>query len=256
MDSAHFVRGGRVRLWDTELSASAATIQAPLEIEAESGSASVTSWEGVDAGQVTLINVDMSQCRFADARHLDQIRMDGDCPFGTPPAGWRFSRREVIEEEREWRAAEDSRWGTAFVSLEEKRLVEIYRSLRKALEDQKNEPGAADFYYAEMDLRRLSSMRRSERWLLHMYWALPGYGLRASRALIAWAGVVAVTSGILVGLGMGAEPALRLVVGSVIFRDGDEDLSAAESWTVMAARLLGPVLLALAVLSVRSRIKR
>jgi DNA invertase Pin-like site-specific DNA recombinase len=31
---------------------------------------------------------------------------------------------------------------------------DIYRALRKAQEDKKNEPGAADFYYGEMEMRR------------------------------------------------------------------------------------------------------
>jgi uncharacterized protein YjbI with pentapeptide repeats len=34
------------------------------------------------------------------------------------------------------------------------RLAALYRSLRKAQEDSKNEPGAADFYYGEMEMRR------------------------------------------------------------------------------------------------------
>jgi hypothetical protein len=33
------------------------------------------------------------------------------------------------------------------------RLAVLYRALRKAQEDNKNEPGAADFYYGEMEMR-------------------------------------------------------------------------------------------------------
>jgi hypothetical protein len=36
------------------------------------------------------------------------------------------------------------------------RLAVLYRQLRKAQEDAKNEPGAADFYYGEMEMRRLA----------------------------------------------------------------------------------------------------
>ena len=36
------------------------------------------------------------------------------------------------------------------------RIAAIYRSLRKANEDAKNEPGAADFYYGAMEMRRHS----------------------------------------------------------------------------------------------------
>lgn len=62
----------------------------------------------------------------------------------------------------------------------------MYRQLRKAREDSKDEPGAADFYYGEMEMRRRQlRYRRAERWLLQAYWSLSGYGLRAARAL-AW----------------------------------------------------------------------
>jgi len=39
-------------------------------------------------------------------------------------------------------------------SLEPKDLAQIYRDFRKGREDEKNEPGAADFYYDEMEMRR------------------------------------------------------------------------------------------------------
>jgi hypothetical protein len=64
------------------------------------------------------------------------------------------------------------------------------------LEDVKNEPEAADFYYGEMEMRRLASRVRGddsdanhaapsviERVLLYGYWAVSGYGLRAWRAV-------------------------------------------------------------------------
>ncbi|MFJ3339318.1 pentapeptide repeat-containing protein [Streptomyces sp. NPDC086766] len=62
----------------------------------------------------------------------------------------------------------------------------VYRKLRKSFEDSGNEPDAADFYYGEMEMRRHDGERPpGERWLLTAYWALSGYGLRASRA-IGW----------------------------------------------------------------------
>jgi hypothetical protein len=33
-------------------------------------------------------------------------------------------------------------------------VAPLYRALRKAQEDAKDEPGAADFYYGEMEMRR------------------------------------------------------------------------------------------------------
>lgn len=62
-------------------------------------------------------------------------------------------------------------------------ITAVYRQLRKAFEDGKNEPGAADFYYGECEMRRHSgSTPKGERHLLRWYWLLSGYGLRASRA--------------------------------------------------------------------------
>src|SRR5262249_5695511 len=75
------------------------------------------------------------------------------------------------------------------------RLEVTYRQLRKALEDGKNEPGAADFYYGEMEMRRATAKegRHMDRWLLNAYWATSGYALRASRALACLSLVIAAT---------------------------------------------------------------
>jgi hypothetical protein len=59
----------------------------------------------------------------------------------------------------------------------------------KGREDSKDEPGAADFYYGEMEMRRHSTgtppSRRPIVSIIWLYWLVSGYGLRASRALIA-----------------------------------------------------------------------
>lgn len=108
-----------------------------------------------------------------------------------------------------------------------------YRALRKSYEDSRNEPGSADFYYGEMEMRRADpGSPRAERGLLTAYWALSGYGLRCPR------------------------PDLRVVVNSVIFRSSGQDRTTAGTYTEMASRLAEPVLLGLAVLAVRGRIKR
>jgi hypothetical protein len=68
-------------------------------------------------------------------------------------------------------------------------IAGVYRALRKGREDNKDEPGAADFYYGEMEMRRRAKRpgpaqraSRGERWLLTLYWLTRGYALRASRA--------------------------------------------------------------------------
>jgi hypothetical protein len=66
-----------------------------------------------------------------------------------------------------------------------------------------DEPGAADFYYGEMEMRRHSQgWSRAERWLLQAYWLLSGYGLRASRALGWLALAMFITVLMLMGYGL------------------------------------------------------
>jgi hypothetical protein len=66
------------------------------------------------------------------------------------------------------------------------------------LEDATDAPGAGDFYYGEMEMRRHAapdSRRRGARFsrdrgghlVLLRYWLLSGYALRASRAFVALA---------------------------------------------------------------------
>ncbi|WP_258177221.1 pentapeptide repeat-containing protein [Streptomyces solincola] len=158
---------------------------------------------GIDAAHLALYTFDLSVCRFAGAVHLDQLRVDGWCTFATAPAGrgsrfpWRWSRRNTLVEEHHWRVRTARRpalargWTTPLQDAPElppAAVAALYRQIRKSLEDGKNEPDAADFYYGECDMRRHDTTRpRGERMLLSAYWALSGYGLRASRAL-RWLG--------------------------------------------------------------------
>jgi Pentapeptide repeats (9 copies) len=174
----------------------------------------VDSVRGVDAAHLVLTDIDLTACQFTGAFHLDQIRFAGNCRFAQPPIGWRgrlpwpsrWTRRRTLAEEHQWRAQAAGQpapvpgqplppgaWRPGLHHDNPDRtpgpddLVAVYRDLRKAFEDAKNEPGAADFYYGEMEMRRHDHEQtpRAERALLIAYWAVSGYGLRASRAL-AW----------------------------------------------------------------------
>lgn len=270
----------------------------------------VLSLQGVDAAHLVLTDLDLSQCRFTGIVHLDQVRLEGHIGFAQVPdgvhrRGWhpiRFTRRRTLAEEQYWRAARPgaaSDWATAPHGVDlvgPTALAALYRSLRKALEDGKDDPGAGDFYYGEMEMRRADRGRPwAERSLLAVYWALSGYGLRASRSL-AWL-VLAMTATVVVmmlwglpkgdsatrGAPMGDtraitaeapeprnptgslqsrlttqrfEKSLRVVVNSVVFRSSGQNLTTAGTYTEMASRISEPVLLGLAVLAVRGRIKR
>ncbi|MGW8763011.1 pentapeptide repeat-containing protein [Streptomyces sp. NPDC055815] len=262
----------------------------------------VTSVKGVDAAHLVLADVDLTSCLFVETVHLDQLRLEGRCLLSPPPAGPRWIRRRTLAEEHHWRATRyGGGWTPAPPGVEKHEpgvLAPVYRQLRKALEDGRNEPGAADFYYGEMEMRRHdATASRGERTLLRLYWALSGYGLRAVRAL-AWL-VLAMTATVLAMMLWGLpqtdpdpvsagttdgrritlttkkpepvdpkgpytkrlstarfEKSLRVVANSVIFRASGQDLTTIGTYVEMTARLVEPALLGLAVLAVRSRVKR
>jgi len=294
--------------------------------------AEVLSLQETDVSELMLADVGLRRCLFAGAHHLDKLRLEGRTPFNQPPTGfqfrrwefpwvWRWSSRQTLIEEHfarqgwpksiEWERRDYTYDDVAGVLrtqddplIEFDRLVGLYRSLRKAFEDAKNESGAGDFYYGEMEARRHSwRTRRSERALLTAYWALSGYGQRAMRSIVALVMLFVLLTALLVGFGLPttgpvqqmtgtvqappgglgvpqqitldvlATPpllppadqrwtsertsrALRVMTGVVSFRDTEPRLTTAGTWTVIAGRLFGPLLVLLAALAIRARLKR
>ncbi|MFE2346070.1 pentapeptide repeat-containing protein [Kitasatospora cineracea] len=271
------------------------------------------SLDGVDTAQLVLEDVDLTQCHFTGAFHLDQIQIGFGCAFAGPPSGWRrrsgrlpvrCSARKALAEEHHWRAqVGDSGWrqgpyhGLPGVGAGPEDLAGVYQRLRKAFEEAGNEPDAADFYYGEMEMRRHDRSRpRAERRLLWLYWLASGYGLRASRALswlVAAMGVTLLammllglpndspnpettgtyTAGTVKTVTKTPDPSLTLpwrkrvsvdraekgalvVVNSVVFRSSGQNLTLPGTVIEMASRIGEPVLLGLAALAVRSRVKR
>ncbi|WP_316251028.1 MULTISPECIES: pentapeptide repeat-containing protein [Streptomyces] len=274
--------------------------------------ARIASLRGVDAAHLVLADVDLSGCLFTGTVHLDQVRLEGACTFAAVPSGthWRrgrptrFTPRRVLAEEHHWRARQPAAvqgWRAAEPGTGQPgpaQLAPVYRALRKAFEDSKNEPGAADFYYGEMEMRRndRATTSRAERGLLHAYWMLSGYGLRALRAMGWLAAAMLTTVVLLMGFGLPKEDpkqeatgtvppgggkvtfeiekadpqnptanrftgkrfekALNVTFNSVVFRSSGQDLTTAGTYIEMTSRLVEPTLLALSVLAVRGRIKR
>ncbi|WP_406448123.1 pentapeptide repeat-containing protein [Streptomyces sp. NBC_00876] len=288
----------------------------------------VASVRGVDAAHLVLTDVLLVDCLFAGAFHLDQLRLEGRCAFAAAPIGlhrryliwpYRWSRRRTLAEEHHWRAQAAGQtappagrqpspraWRTGphhsnlDLTPDPEDVATLYRQLRKAFEDGKNEPGAADFYYGEMEMRRhdRTDTPAGERFLLWGYWLLSGYGLRASRALGWLISAVVATIVLMMGLGLPdssphevatgtvpvgggqvtltvdkedprltlpvgdrftgerADKAVQVVLNSVVFRASGQDLTTWGTYTEMVSRFTEPVLLALAVLAMRSRIKR
>lgn len=143
----------------------------------------------------------------------------------------------------------------------------MYRALRKSLEDRKDEPGAADFYYGEMEMRRKGAERLFERVLLTIYWCVSGYALRASRALVSLAVVILVSSLFLAAFGfVRAAPhySSRLFEAIIYSFQATTSLLRAPTRALTnigsildgMLRLLGPLLYGLVLLSLRGRVKR
>jgi hypothetical protein len=140
------------------------------------------------------------------------------------------------------------------------RLAKIYRALRKGREDEGNAPGAGDFYYGEMEMRRHGQASRPERLVIWLYWLVSGYGLRASRALVAL-GITVIAFAValyLVGLeSRDVGTALLQSVEGATLRSGDRDLLTGSGQGLQVAlRLLGPLFFGLALLALRGRVKR
>ena len=149
--------------------------------------------------------------------------------------------------------------------MEPHQIAPIYRSLRKGQEDNKDEPGAADFYYGEMEMRRLNSRKPwPERVVLWLYWLVSGYGLRGLRALASLTVVVIGLAALLHLIGYAVRPSPPSLWGSLLYA-ASSTLSIGDDQVILTGwgkllritlRVAGPVLLGLALLSVRNRVKR
>jgi hypothetical protein len=210
----------------------------------------VRSLSRANVGNLMLADSDLTGCRFAGAHNLDRLRFEG-VDFART-RGW-ATRRRIIAEERDATVPPD-------------RLARTYRALRKGREDNKDEPGAAGFYYGETEMRRKAAS--GFEWLvLTLYWAVSGYGLRASRAVAALVVTVLVAAALFDGFS-GFDPdqgywkslLFSAESTSSLFRapgppEGAE-LNDEGHVFQMGLRLLGPLFIGLALLALRGRVKR
>lgn len=245
------------------------------------------SLQRADVAGLGLSGIDLADCRFAGAHNLDKLRLEADVTLATAPARLGWDRRQVIADERAWRARRFRRWTAPKwpdwtgddepVVLEPGQIAGLYRALRKGREDSRDEPGAADFYYGEVEMRRharsgsdarslagTASRGRAERGILTLYWLVSGYGLRAWRALACLAVVIAgfAVGFHLIGFTTPPQPTsywtslLYAFRATVSLTDDEVKLTAWGSLLQALLRLAGPVLLGLALLAVRNRVKR
>jgi len=252
----------------------------------------VVSLRGANVAGLALKNVTLTDCRFAGAHNLDKLRLEDDVTLPTAPTplgrlSW--DRRRVIAEERAWRASRYQRWQAPWWPgwldrqphvrgpevLDPGQIAALYRALRKGREDNKDEPGAADFYYGEMEMRRHagsgannsvsgSSRGWAERALLTVYWMVSGYGLRAWRALAWLLGTVAVFTVLFhwFGFRTSVQPesywqSLLITLETALsLEDKNAGLTGWGRLFRVLLRIAGPLLLGLAVLALRGRVKR
>jgi uncharacterized protein YjbI with pentapeptide repeats len=258
------------------------------------------SLQRANVAGLALGNVDLAGCRFTGAHNLDKLRLEAGAVFGLSPAVAGWERRQVIAEESAWRAAprdwprglrvtnrtrillprRRGRWIAPPPDAEDGEpevlspgaVAVLYRALRKSREDAKDEPGAADFYYGEMEMRRHDRRGKGHatggwsrglvsRGVLTAYWLVSGYGLRAWRSLAALAVVMAVSAGVFRLWGFTHsisywKSLLFAFRSTLSLTDAQVNLTAWGGLFQAILRLTGPVLLALTLLALRGRVKR
>jgi hypothetical protein len=263
--------------------------------EAILGEPRVVSLRGADIAGLNIAEIDLSGCLFAGVHHLESARLGGGLRFGKPPGPWR-GPRDVLAEEQLLRASEGAgaEWegmgwllpawfandepvidapSRLFVDppaiRDASSVADTYRALRQAREENKDSPGAAAFYFGEMEMRRKSLAGERlrdvpDRAVLATYWLLSGYGLRAWRSLLTLGVLLTLSTLLLWQYGFRVDAvslahAGRVAVASAtsLVRPVDDgELNGSGFVVEILLRFAGPALLALAVLAIRARIKR
>ena len=210
----------------------------------------IKSLARANVANLTLADCDLRECCFIGAHNLDGLRFEAvEFAWTKRPA----TVRRMIADERNDEVARG-------------RLARTYRALRKGREDNKDEPGAADFYYGEMEMRRQAS-RGFERVLLAAYRAVSGYGLRASRAFAALAVTIVVGGAALAAFsgfdpdqGFGKSLLFSAESTSSLLRAPDTpdgaNLNDEGHLLQLLVRLFGALFFGLALLALRGRVKR
>jgi hypothetical protein len=285
LQGANFEHGGRLEAARARIDLQRLLLGGQLTIVGRDG-ASIQSIDDADAASLALGSVDLSRCVFHRAHGLDGITIEStrELPFAP---GWFRTKRRCIADEFAWRARNSwyrrDDWrldGTALnpAGPAERRLqaphtvvlpelsagqvARVYRMLRNSLETRSNQPGAADFYYGEMEMRlRDHTSGWPERLIILLYWLTSGYGLRAFRSLVCLAAVCLLGASVLHSRGFTSRvdfttAIIASVEGLVPGLPIANELTTAGRATNVALTILGPLLIALFVLALRNRVRR
>jgi len=207
---------------------------------------------------------------------LDDVLIGGRGQLALAPSlGEGLYRREVLVDEVVRRAGGSQmlEWAPApweapelldgQTPLEAQAISNTYRAMRKARENSQDYPGAADFYYGEMEMRREGAEGWVERLILTVYWIISGYGLRAGRAAVAFAIAILILAVGFQTIGLHRPPSFLHTIGwtlssSISFVRPIEMMSLTTTGVYLnvIARIIGPALIALVLLALRSRVRR
>jgi hypothetical protein len=224
---------------------------------------------GTRLAGLTLRGLDLTTCSFAGAHTLDDVVISGRGQLSRAPwaRGWIGQREVIVDEIDYWRGFRPRRrTGLVTAGSDEtvhaSTLAETYRALRRGRENARDRPGAADFYYGEMEMRRRSAPA-VDRVVLGAYWLVGGYGLRASRALLAYLLLVGSLSVALACWGLSvhapfSEILVYVLATTTVLQKPSQTLhlNVLGSYLQVAARLIGPAMFALILLALRSRVRR
>jgi uncharacterized protein YjbI with pentapeptide repeats len=292
----------------------ASTLSSPTDPLTSANDTEMNTWEerqarlitirGAQVARLSLSDLDLQACRFFGAHGLESLIVESSCEWPRTPPGLRIDR-EIIAEEHHWRCERGSRfpkwplgrrqWAAHATDpcdwpdsrsrgepLDPQDLATLYRALRKAREDNKDQAGAGDLYYGEMEMRRgtpLPSGRGKiralcDRAIIISYWLLSGYGLKASRAFFAWLCVIVAAGfglyhwGIVTKLSHPRATPLRVPQAMLFSLEntsslirlahlpGAYELRFSGKIIQVVIRLAGPLLIGLWLLALRARVKR
>lgn len=253
---------------------------------------------GAQVSSLAISGVDLTRCRFFGAHGLETMVIEPSCLWCHTPRQRRLSDRQILCEEWGWRQAKEIRrrsegwreaavWSRGESTFEDRlrpfpgernllpmELAALYRALRKAREDNKDQAGAGDLYYGEMEMRRNAPSFEGrgrirslcDKAIITGYWLLSGYGLKASRALIAWLAVTLVAALALARWGISPSPSAgRSVLFAIesttslvrpAYLPNPYVLRSTGEAIQVSLRLIGPVLFGLFLLALRARVKR
>ena len=257
---------------------------------------------GAQVASLSLSGINVEACRFFGAHGLESMIIEPSCKWRHTPPHRRCIDREILLEEEEWRLQDErkrharrrltrhhqkSPWarhsasnetgdaGAAeYTPLEPNQLAALYRALRKAREENKDQAGAGDLYYGEMEMRRRSELPVGrgrirafcDKLIITAYWLLSGYGLKASRAFAFWCSLIVIASFAITRWGLNPSlPFPRSLAFTAESTSGHlriaaiprgYELNGVGEGIRACLRILGPVLIGLWLLALRNRVKR